>query len=224
MSANPRLPRLYVEGENDRRVILALLSRFGIELDKSTGPVVIESKGSCSELLTAFAGACKSAQSFESPVGFVLDCDRAEDNRKQQLIDRFREIRCELSTDEFMENGIVKEVEGINVGVWLMPDPSATCGKLESFLRTMIPSDDPILPLSSDFVARVVADIPERSRFRDVDREKAEISSWLAVQKNPGASYGVAITSRALSVDSPSAVRFCSWFRRLYGVSDYLIV
>lgn len=218
MSVNPRLPRLYVEGENDRHVILALLARFGIELDKSTGPVVIEAKGSCSELLAAFCGACKSAQSFENSVGFVLDCDRVEDNRRQQLIDRFSEIGCVLTADDFSENGIVKEVEGIHVGVWMMPDPSATCGKLENFLRAMIPSDDPIFPIANEYVTKVEADIPIGSRFRDIDREKAEISSWLAVQRNPGASYGVAITSRTLTVDSPSAVRFCSWFRRLYGV------
>lgn len=218
MSANPHLPRLYVEGENDRRVILALLASFGIELDKNTGPVVIEPKGSCSELLATFCGACKSAQGFENPVGFVLDCDREEDNRKQQLIDRFNEIGCALAADEFTENGIVKDVEGSHVGVWMMPDPSATCGKLENFLRAMIPSDDPIFPIASEYVAKVAADIPVGSRFRDIDREKAEISSWLAVQKNPGSSYGVAITSRVLAVDSPLAVRFCAWFRNLYGV------
>ena len=220
MSANPRLPRLYVEGDNDKYVILSLLARLGIELDKDTGPVIVESKGSCSELLSAFCGAYKSARGFEHPVGFVLDCDRVKDNRKQQVIDRFRDIGCSLDAADFTDDGIVKDVDGIRVGVWMMPSPSSSSGKLEDFLRAMIPSDDRVLPIANEYVAKVAADIPVCSRFRDIDREKAEISSWLAVQNPPGVSYGVAINSCMLTTDSPLSCKFCSWFTRLYGIDN----
>lgn len=57
------------------------------------------------------------------------------------------------------------------------------------------------------------------ARFRDVDREKSVMSSWLAVRNPPGLPYGTAITARTLLPTSPVAERFVSWFCRLYGVA-----
>lgn len=219
MNLTRNIPHLYVEGENDRRVICALMNELGTDLDKERGPVIVEAKGSCSKLMETFVVAVKSAQSSGRHVGFVIDWDRPEDNRAGQLRERFKTIGCELSDKEFVEEGIIKDVDGIAVGVWLMPNAAARSGKLEDFLRTMIPSYDKIFPKAKAYVGDVADSVPLDTRFRDVDREKAEIYSWLAVQKNPGESYALAITSRLLAVNSPVARNFHSWFCKLYGLN-----
>ena len=75
----------------------------------------------------------------------------------------------------------------------------------------MIPASDPIFPKSKAYVDDVESSVSPDSRFRDIDREKADLHSWLAVQRNPGESYALAITSQLLSVDSPGARSFYSW-------------
>jgi len=220
MKPDPSLPRLYVEGLNDCRVICALMNELGMDLNEKNGPVIVEPKGSCLELLNKFSVTFKSAQSFGNPVGYVFDWDRPEDNRRCQLQERFRALGCELTDSDFAEDGIIKEVDGIIVGVWLMPNAAAYSGKLEDFLRAMIPSSDPIFPKSRAYVDDVASSVSPESRFRDIDREKADLHSWLAVQRNPGESYALAITSHLLTVDSPVARRFHTWFCRLYGLDD----
>ena len=220
MSVKPNfdLPRLYVEGENDCRVICALINALGIELDKDLGPVFVEPKGYCSELLQNFELLVKPALSMRRSVGFVLDIDRPEDNRKAQLRDRFAKLGVTLVGADFAESGIIKEVEGIKVGVWLMPYPASPSGKLEDFLRALIPAEDRVLPKAQAYVADVQSSVAQEIRFRDIDREKAELASWLAVQRNPGESPAMAITARQLHADSPLASAFVGWFRRLYDL------
>ena len=96
MKPDPRLPRLYVEGDNDCRVICALLNALGTVLDRVRGPIIVDPQGSCSELLKKFVGAFKSAQSFGNPIGFVLDWDREEDGRDRQIKSKFMDIGIQL--------------------------------------------------------------------------------------------------------------------------------
>lgn len=219
MRPDTRCPRLYVEGANDCRVICALMNVLGTELDEQKGPVIVEPQGSCTKLLEMFEVAYKSSLQSKNPVGFVLDWDRPEDNRAGQLRERFASVGCELSDADFTEDGIIKEISGVRVGVWLMPHAGAHAGKLEDFLRALIPQSDSILPLSRAYVGDVALSIPKDSRFRDVDQEKAELCAWLAVQRQPGESYALAVKSHALSVGSPVARKFHEWFCRLYGLA-----
>ena len=216
MKPDPRLPRLYVEGDNDCRVICALLNALGTGLDRVHGPIIVDPQGSCSELLKKFVGAFKSAQSFGNPIGFVLDWDREEDGRDRQIKSKFLDIGIQLTDGDFNAEGIIKEIEGVRVGVWLMPNPSARSGNLEDFLRGMVPDSDMILPKANSYVDDIRACVSPDSRFRDVDRAKAEMYSWLAVQKNPGESYALAIKSLSLSAEKPLARKFHNWFCRLY--------
>ncbi len=218
MRADPQLPRLYVEGQNDCRVICALLDALGTDLNKDSGPVIIEPQGSCSELLDKFVSAFNAAQSFKHPVGFVLDWDRTVDSRDRQVQARFKAVGGEVTDADFNRDGIIKEIEGIKVGVWLMPSPAAHSGTLEDFLRGMIPASDAILPKANAYVNDIVSSVSPCARFRDVDHAKAEMYSWLAVQKNPGESYALAIKSRLLLADAPMAREFHAWFCRLYDL------
>ena len=66
-------PKLFVEGTDDVHVILHLLGRHGISLDKDCGPVDIRAAGGDSGVLDAMTTAIKA--SANRTVGFVIDAD-----------------------------------------------------------------------------------------------------------------------------------------------------
>ena len=99
-----------------------------------------------------------------------------------------------------------------------MPDNKVRSGKLEDFLRTLIRTDDKILPHVDDFVSRIQKNVNVVERFRDIDIEKVKMSSWLALQNPPGLPYGTAIKSNVLQCGSPVANLFVQWFKLVYSI------
>ena len=97
-----------------------------------------------------------------------------------------------------------------------MPD-NLSNGKLENFIQTLIPEDDPIYSHTIEATAKAKS---LGAQFRDVDRDKAILHAWLAWQDPPGPPYGVAIKAERFRHDSPLAQAFVSWYRELYEISD----
>ena len=79
------------------------------------------------------------------------------------------------------------------VGIWLMPD-NQSLGELEDFVAQMIPDNDPVWPLSQDYISR----IPEEHReFAENKTSTAEVYAWLATREDPR-QMGAAIGARDL--------------------------
>lgn len=97
------------------------------------------------------------------------------------------------------------------VGIWLMPDNQSP-GRLEDFLRELVPADDDLI----DYADECVAGIGDRCRFRDSYRGKAVVRTWLAWQENPGRPFGTAITAKYLDPTRPAARAFVAWLRKLF--------
>lgn len=215
---NRPLPILHVEGKNDMHVIGELMKAHGIALDSKNGPVVIQPHDSCQALLKSFSASVKSAIGLGCSVGFVFDIDRPEDNRFEQVCARLKDFGAHIGKSDLTDDGIVEDADGIKIGIWFMPSPAAKSGKLEDFLREMIRQDDAVRHLSDAFVDEVGRKVSENDRFRDVDREKAEMYAWLSVQPVPGLPYGAAINARILSASAPLAAKFVSWMRRVFDL------
>jgi hypothetical protein len=60
--------------------------------------------------------------------------------------------------------------------------------------------------------------VPELNFFTGSERKfpKARIHTWLSWQENPGLPFGTAITAAYLSHDSPEALKFVAWFKKLF--------
>lgn len=218
MASDPH-PRLYVEGRDDQWAILSLLAVNGITLKKETGPVVIQPVESVSTMLDRLVTFIKPSQAKGQPVGFVLDIDVDLDRRWNAIRSKLVGAGHSVPNGALSQDGVILVLKNGPVGFWLMPDNLRHEGKLEDFLRTLIPADDLVLPLAEKYVEGIKDNVPSETRFRDVDREKSVMSSWLAVRNPPGLPYGTAITARTLLPTSPVAERFVSWFCRLYGVA-----
>ena len=91
-----------------------------------------------------------------------------------------------------------------------MPDNLGP-GKLENFLLSMIPKDDDLFEHANGCVESIAS-----PRFREVDREKALVHTWLAWQGQPGRPYGTAITAGFLDHEVPEVDAFVDWLTRLF--------
>ena len=84
-------------------------------------------------------------------------------------------------------------------------------GILEDFLLFLVPSSDRQLPHARSCVESI--DSPS---FKDKDKSKAVIHTWLSWQADPGKPYGTAITARFLDPDVPAVEVLVNWLQCLF--------
>ena len=178
---------LRVEGTDDTHAIVHLLLRHGV--DCKNIPVSIkhahgngdESSGGVEPLLAGMETDVMA--STGRSVGFVLDADEVPGDRWNAVCGRLKPVGLTLP-DEIPPEGFVGDAGLVQarVGVWLMPD-NRRSGALEEFLRDLVESKDPLLPLADTSTRHA----KERgARFPDSDRHKAVLHAWLAWQERPG--------------------------------------
>lgn len=197
---------LLVEGKDDQHVVYALMARHGMER-----AFTVDARDGVDRVLDWFGVVLKAAN--ESRVGIVLDADFDVRAQWIRVRDRLRESLSVSVPDEPVAGGFVAEIEADRrVGVWLMPD-NVLPGRLEDFLRALVPEGDAVYPMADAFVAGLTGDL---KRFPEQHDAKARIHAYLAVQAEPGKPYGQAITAKYLSADGPAVTPFVAWLRRLF--------
>ncbi len=215
------IPILYVEGSNDAHAIRALLGQHEIKCriegkgspPDSSAPNVpqISSGDGKDNLLSSISAAVRL--SGGRPVAFVLDADIDPADRWREVCTQYRRVGIE-PPNEIPVTGFVADAGayGVRTGCWLMPDNRRE-GTLEQFLETLVDEGDPLLPFadSSTHSAR-----SHGAKFPEAKRPKAVLHAWLAWQEDPGLRYGSAIWKRYFRHDSPAALAFVDWFRRVF--------
>jgi Protein of unknown function (DUF3226) len=221
------LPILYVEGKDDISVISNLLLRHGIDTECGEKHLKIQHKGGVDSVLELMSEAIRSKT--DCPVGFVIDIDI-------KVIDRWAAIKTKLQQigitppDSCPSNGFSAQLPKYQYrfGVWLMPDCTTDYSKMEHLVQTLIPQYDPLWSYAQhsvnkaenliDEANKIITEEEKRwKKFRDVDRIKAEVHTWLAWQRSPGVPFGTAIKECILGHDSPQAINFLRWVKDLYG-------
>jgi hypothetical protein len=229
-SRPPNLPALYVEGADDISTIAGLLNRHGYDTKQGQQHLYIKAFGSLDELLDAMQDTIKTERN--APCGFVLDIDIEIKHRWQAVADRLKfegnpTTKLETAVDlTCPTNGYIGKVRDYPhpFGIWLMPDCASDNKKLEDLIATLIPPGNPLkshAEKSTDEAARLVdaanAMRKQWDRFTEPDKIKAQVRTWLAWQREPGAAFGAAINDNILRHDSPNAMAFLDWISRLYG-------
>lgn len=209
--------RLLVEGPDDRWSIINLLARHGYDWDNesSVRPFVKAAGGK--DVILHGPTLQAAAKSFDR-LGIILDADLGPSDRWKALRGHLRGVADLPETPA--KGGTIIETSRLpgagvsRLGVWLMPDNESP-GILEDFLSGLVPPDDRCWEhaLVSTRRARGEFDAP----LEEKDLSKGTIHAWLAWQKEPGQPFGQAITARAFSHDTPAALAFVGWFRRLFG-------
>ena len=173
---------------------------------------MIKDAGDYSKVLEAMPTAISVGNSRS--VGFVLDADEKPENRWNAVRDRL----CGIDLNppkEIPEDGFIEECAKfkVRIGVWLMPDNQRR-GALEDFLQDLVGKEDRLISLASRSTDEARAN---GARFSESSKKKAVLHAWLAWQKKPGLPYGSAIKAEYFREDSPAALAFVEWYKKLFG-------
>ncbi len=201
-SANERV--LLVEGPNDMHVVRHLWFRY----HQADPEFYISVKNNVEALIQDIRGEILSET--RTVVGILVDADDYPANRWRAVSDRIREAGI-APPNKPISSGTI--IEGNpRIGVWMMPDNQLP-GELEDFIEKMIPSKDPVWPLSEAYIDG----IPQTARkFSDGKILKAKVYAWLAAREEPRL-MGTAIRAGDLSVNVPASADFVNWLRRLFN-------
>ena len=200
MDNNDRV--LLVEGPNDKHVVLHLCN-FHEEMPKFW---ILDKEGI--EVLLEAIGSEVRAPSRKA-VGILVDANDDLDARWRAVANRLREENIEVPSNPELTGTIIDSTP--RVGIWLMPNNESP-GELENFVSEMIPNDDPVWPLSADYIDG----IPQADRkFTEKKILRAKLYAWLATREDPR-QMGAAIGARDLRVDGTLSTRLANWLRQLF--------
>ena len=219
----PTLERsqLHVEGRDDVHVVKHLLLRHCIDCPlkrdsrpaQEFAPNVPEIRGAHDRnaVLDSIEPAVRVSNGRS--VGFLLDSNGEPRDQWRAVCDRLRVFDLDLP-EEIPPEGFVDDVAefAARVGVWLMPD-NRRAGALERFLEDLVDDEDALFPVAERSTAEARR---HGAEFPAADHRKAVLHTWLAWQKAPGLPYGTAIKAQFFRVDSPSALAFVDWYRRVF--------
>ena len=146
-------------------------------------------------------------------IGFLVDTDSSPTARWNGISNRLRTAGIDAPADPDANGTIIAAINDMpRIGIWLMPDNQSP-GELEDFVAQMIPDNDPIWPLSQDYISR----IPDEHReFTENKTSTAEVYAWLATREDPR-QMGAAIGARDLDIDGDLCTNFTTWLDRLFS-------
>lgn len=220
--------RLLVEGLDDWQVVMNLTRVMGTGWNSDSPPRAdadFPHFASCRggpSVLARVSGELK--QECVTRVGILLDADGS-------CLDCWRNVREALQQDgppspmlpslpEAIPLGgcVVPYREHRRFGVWIMPDNQAG-GMLEDFLKACVHTGNDLLWEHACSATRRALELG--ARFGEGRRSKAELRTWLAWQKKPGCTLGIAVEEGLFDVaKDPVVGAFLDWFRRLFLDTD----
>ena len=199
----PRL--LMVEGQDDKHVIWQICNR-----SPKTPDFFIQDRGGIEPLLDVVGAEINVPD--RQALGIIVDADDNPTGRWAAIANRLSDEGIQVPNSP-ADEGIVVDTGGKpRVGIWLMPDNS-TDGELENFVAGMIPTIDPVWPLSQQYID----DIPASHRkFAPGKTIRAQVHAWLATLADPRL-MGQAIGFGDLSITGQVTQTFLRWLARLFA-------
>ncbi len=216
---------LLVEGKDDENVVghICLKTRTTITSFKLQ-PAVIERKvdgvkikeEGIDVLLRLLPIEIKNRDGSKT-LACIVDADDAIAARWQQIAHILQAAGYQDLPASF-ENGLILPPTNIlpKFGLWIMPD-NQLAGKLEDFLRYLIPVGDDLIDEVEIALNRLEHSVPSKRRYREVDRPKVFMHTWLAWQEKSGLPYGSAIKATFLTTNHELCARFVAWLNALFN-------
>lgn len=202
--------RMLVEGRDDKHSVIHLMRRHSI--DWESGHEHLPWIQECGGFDLLVDSVTVSAKSYPR-LGILVDANTNVRQKWEQIRGKLQSVKvsapaCPESAGTILQ-GIYSDWR---VGVWIMPD-NQQAGKLEDFLKGLVPPNDACWGHANS-ATRQAKKIG--AKFAAKNSLKATIHAWLAWQENPGLPFGSAITAAYFRHDSPEALKFAAWFRKLF--------
>jgi hypothetical protein len=204
---------LLVEGRDDVMTIGSLLARCGVAWPGDDWHPYINAVGNDVEVLKTVPLALRASY---RRLGVVVDADLSLTNRWAQAIAAFGHGGVRLPATPSQGGTIVDRVASTGpsrVGVWLMPDNSAS-GMLEDFVARLVPHGDPVWPIATESTSTAIS---AGAPLPPAHSSKGSIHAYLAWQDPSGMPFGTALTARILRHDAAIAQTFLKWLRDLFA-------
>jgi len=150
----------------------------------------------------------------------VIDADKSVPSTWQSACATLQKLGYTDLPAEIPKDGAIivdADPDLAKVGVWIMPD-NENRGEIEDFFLQMISLNDFYLQRAKASVKELI--LEEKNLFAASDRSKAEVHTWLAWQKDPGKSMGIAIKSNWIDHKFPLAERFARWFANVFELEN----
>ena len=198
---------LLVEGPDDQHVVRHLWERR-----QGRGlPFQMSPRGGVDGVIESIRDEARV--SGRQALGILVDANDNLVARWQSISDRLASVGIQTPASP-SPGGLIIAASGdmLRIGVWMMPDNQLP-GELEDFVVQMIPSGDPVWPLSQDYIDRISAG---DRKFASGKVLRAKIHAWLAAREDPR-QMGLAIRARDLDINGPLCSRFTDWLERLFA-------
>ena len=208
--ASPLLSHiLMVEGRNDKHVVIHVSNRH-----QPMPSFCISDKDNIDQLLNAIS--LEVREPGRQALGILVDANDNLTARWNAVANRLRRVGYQPPAFPDPAGTVISGNPHIparpRIGIWLMPDNTSP-GELEDFVAQMIPGEDPVWPLSQQYIEGIpVAD----RKFAEHKTLRAQIHAWLAARKDPR-QMGLAIRACDLDVDGPLCQKFVAWLTNLFG-------
>lgn len=198
---------LITEGRNDCETIRQIQNEMGCRQKFR-----IEEKGGVENVIKALSSFLKSSEMRE--FGLVVDADNDPGARWVSIRDKLNALGYASVPNILLENGVIIDGHGSfpKFGLWIMPSIN-TPGALEDFLVRLINPKDKLLSFSEDTIQTVEA---IDKRFKDAHRVKAQLSTWLSWQEEPGTPFGQAIRKKYFDLAQDDYIAFKDWLSKLF--------
>jgi hypothetical protein len=209
---------LFVEGNQEIRIIPELMKRNGVTWEVNNEPVVyIRGNEGYKSLVKPDVITTELNASGLSALGIIIDADNNPLGRWASI--RNASLHSIPDIPKLLpEEGLIHTTsEGIKFGIWIMPD-NKTEGMLETFLAYLISSEKEEL---WQFAQEVTQEAKSKgAAFKDVHSDKANIYTWLAWQNPPGLQLHQSVMKKSiLNPQHPNAQKFVTWFKNLYDLT-----
>lgn len=198
---------LLVEGRDDECVVNSLIDRFGHVI-----PFSVQRKDGIRPLIDSIAAEILAPS--RRSVGILVDANDDLSARWKAVKHQFMQAKVVgIPKAPSPKGTIIPNIpSGPKVGVWLMPDNNSK-GELETFVRSMISSDDLLWPIIDEFVQN----IPEEHReFSKKKALRAKLYVWLATREKPGL-MATAIRAKYLDIEGQLVQDFVNWLVNLFS-------
>ncbi len=211
-------PLLIVEGKNDAYVFGELLKKHKLVVVKDENgqknEIVIREQGGFENLKKNLGQIIKAA---DNSLAIVVDADDKDiGDRWKSLTDRLKNAGYSaknIPSAPLAKGTNIDDDELPTIGIWIMPDNSSA-GKIETFLKNIVADDKSDL---WKFAEETIEKLPQ-TLFKDKDKEKAHVHTYLAWQKDPGISMGTAIQTKCFQYDKPNAKNFVEWIKKVFDL------
>lgn len=201
------IPKLLVEGKDDKHVVLAICQRF--DLPKTFGVV------DCNGIIEVLKDIPIRIKIGDKYVGILIDADIDIEVRWQQLNGILNPLGYIMENVPNVLGNILKsDRTDTVVGIWVMPNNQIS-GMLEDFMRILIPADD----LLFKHAEKIIEEIQNLkiAKFSNFHTSKALIHTWLSWQEDPGTPMGLALTKSYLNHNHELCLLFVAWLNQLFN-------